>query len=196
MQFHFLWVLCGQQYPKAGIIWEEHETQRGERRTLGEGGVREGRRPHRGSLPEGREGWWNGILCVRPFHSWSYRKGSVVPLQGGEWRWGREMAERHKQRPGEIGPWYKALLSFRTDSSVPPLLCTSTCNLWGLAHKCSSRRKEWVTLKIVSEWSLLFFCSNVTSRRPYAAIQKSISGIAESGTSLTYFYQGGEASDS
>lgn len=187
MQFHFLWVLCGRQYHKAGIIWEEHETQR-ERRTLGEGG----------SLQEGREGWWTGILCVRSFHRRSYRKGCVVLLQGGEWWWEREMAESHKQRPGEIGPSYKKhFFPFKqTVQCLLPLLCTSTCNLWGLAHKCSSLRKEWVMLKIVSEWSLLFFCSNVTSRRPYAAIQKSISSIAESGTSLTYFYQGGESFDS
>lgn len=155
MQFHFLWVLCGRQYHKAGIIWEEHETQR-ERRTLGEGG----------SLQEGREGWWTGILCVRSFHRRSYRKGCVVLLQGGEWWWEREMAESHKQRPGEIGPSYKKhFFPFKqTVQCLLPLLCTSTCNLWGLTSAPVWEKNESRSKLSVSD----HYCSSAQMSHPGA----------------------------
>ena len=74
-------------------------------------------------------------------------------------------------------------------------LLSSTCNLQGFAHTCTCWRKEWLQHRKISEWSPSF-SSNVTSRHPYTAIQKSISSIPKSGTSWPTFYQTGNASNS
>lgn len=51
-------------------------------------------------------------------------------------------------------------------------------------------------IRIISERSPVFFCSNVTFKHPCPAFQESFSGITESGTPVTHFYQTGDASNS
>lgn len=129
MQFHFLWVLCGRQFPKTGIIWEENKTRRGERRKFGRRLGRRGEVAMPRQLIGARGGQWNGILCVRLFHVRNYRRGfcrgssrrGVVTGQGN----GREPQEETWRDKALI----KALLCFQRNTSGPHLRLTSTCNL-------------------------------------------------------------------
>lgn len=69
MQFHFLWVLHGQEYPKAEITREEAHGPEEEEGSLGEGA------PAKLRPPMGGEAQWKGMLCVRLDHVRRHRRG-------------------------------------------------------------------------------------------------------------------------
>ena len=158
-----------------------------------------------------------GILQARtlewvaiPFsNAWKWK------VKSEKWKWSRSVvsdsSRLHGLQPTRLlRPWDFTGKStgvgchclLRKSTSLPlnwqprvSLVLSSTCNLQGLAHTCTCWRKEWLQYRSISDW-LPSFCSNVTSRHPYTAIQKSSSSTPKSGTSWSTFYQTGKASNS
>lgn len=185
MQFHFVRVLHGQQYPKAEITGKGYNSKRRKKEVW-----EQAHRLSRGASGRGgcRCGYSTGGASKR-FPWRRLREGEVTGKGNGRGPRGEDTWR---------GEALTKALPVPAHGSAAGLPCSSTCSCdtsatCALAPAAEENDSGWRAA--VSD----HHCSSAQMSHAdtlHAAIQKSISRLVKSGTSLTYFYQTGEASNS
>lgn len=181
MQFHFLWVLHDQQYRKAEITGKEYNSERRKKEVW-----EQVHRPSRGCS-------WEGRLCTqdagtRLFHRRRDRRGF---LGGGSGKGNGR---------GPLGQETRKGKALREALTIPhPHPSTGFQHLWWATprpHELApaAEQNDSGSRASVSDHHCSFAQMSHAGAL-HIAIQKSISRLAKSGTSLTYFHQTGEASN-